>query len=69
MTPEELRRWRGAHGYTLAALAAALGVGRQTVWRWEHPEAQTAQAVPPWLPLALWAIEQGYRLPSPKSSE
>ena len=45
MTPEDLKLWMAAHGYTYRSLADALGVSRSTVERWrsgEHPVRQTA---------------------------
>ncbi len=35
MTPEKLKAWRKANGYTQEALAKALKVHRVTVARWE----------------------------------
>ena len=35
VTGEELRRWREAHGLSQTALARALGVEHNTVYRWE----------------------------------
>ena len=36
MTGEELRAWRDRHGWSAAALAAALGIAVATVERWER---------------------------------
>jgi DNA-binding XRE family transcriptional regulator len=50
----DLRAWRRAHGLTLKQLAATLGVYWITVQRWETG----AQAIPPYLHLALERLEQ-----------
>ncbi len=60
MKPEEIRAWRKGNGYTQAALAGVLGVWPFTVSRWELG----AREVPPFLHLALWAVErQGEQKP------
>lgn len=61
MTPADLRAWRTTRGLTLDEMAAKLGVGRMTVWKWE----QGTHATPPMLDLALWALEHG--APQPNS--
>lgn len=55
MTRDELRAWRAANGYSQARLAKALGVASMTVTRWE----MEIRAIPPFLHLALKALEGG----------
>ena len=46
MTPDELRTWMTEHGYSVAQLAAALGVGDRIVYRWlagEVPVSRTTE--------------------------
>jgi DNA-binding XRE family transcriptional regulator len=50
----DLRSWRRSHGLTLKQLAGVLGVYWITVQRWETG----AQAIPPYLHLALERLEQ-----------
>ena len=57
MTPAELAERRRALGLSQYALAAALGVNRSTVKRWEDGAFQ-GEAIPPWLALALAGLEQ-----------
>ena len=54
MSPDELKRWREAHGLTLRRLATLLDVHYMTIWRWEHEQRQP----PHWLRFALPQIEQ-----------
>jgi DNA-binding transcriptional regulator YiaG len=49
----DLRAWRRSHGLTLKQLAGVLGVYWITVQRWETG----AQAIPPYLHLALKGLE------------
>ena len=57
MTGEELAERRKALGLSQYALAAALGVNRSTIKRWEDG---TFHAPPPrWIDLALLALEHG----------
>jgi DNA-binding transcriptional regulator YiaG len=56
----DLRAWRRSHGLTLKALASVLGVYWITVQRWETG----AQAIPPYLHLALERLEQKVSEPS-----
>lgn len=58
MTSEQLRAWRSAHRLSLSQLAEALGVNRQSLWRYEHPEAATGRPVPPYLERALRDLER-----------
>lgn len=53
MTSTELHAWRTSRALTLDALAAKLGVDRQTVWRWEAGK----RSLPPYLALALTALD------------
>lgn len=52
MTPEELKKWREAHGLSQSGLASLLGVSSNTVARWERGE----MTYPPFLKLALRSI-------------
>ncbi|HEV8635169.1 MAG TPA: helix-turn-helix domain-containing protein [Chloroflexota bacterium] len=45
MTPDELKRRRAALGLSQTALAALLGVPRNTVWRWEAGELTVEKPV------------------------
>ena len=47
-TPAQIIAHRKAHAMSQADLATALGVSRNTVYRWE-----TGDPIPPWLALAL----------------
>ncbi len=53
MTPEELKQWREARGYSQNKLAEALSVHIMTVSRWERG----AREIPPFLRLALGYLE------------
>jgi transcriptional regulator with XRE-family HTH domain len=53
VTPEDLKRWREANGYSQMKLAAALRVSRVTVTRWETG----AREIPSFLGLALAGLE------------
>ncbi len=53
MTPEGLKRWREANGYSQQRLADALGVFQVTVARWETD----VRKIPSFLHLALEALE------------
>ncbi len=55
MTRRELKKWRKKNGYSQARLAKVLGVVTLTVSRWEW--GQRAR-IPPYLHLALWAVER-----------
>jgi transcriptional regulator with XRE-family HTH domain len=54
MTGEDLKEWRTRHELTQTELAAALGVQKNTVWRWELGESGIA----PFMPLALAELER-----------
>jgi DNA-binding XRE family transcriptional regulator len=47
MTPAQIRQWRADHNFSPAALAEALGVARNTIYRWESgamaPETNLAE--------------------------
>ncbi len=58
MTGKELRGWRQKHRLTQEKLAQMLGVIRVTVARWEAE----ARGIPPFLPLALEALERRMKL-------
>ena len=60
MTQDELRKWRTGNGYSQAKLAKALGVASMTVTRWE----MGIRSIPPFLHLALKAIEGGDEKPN-----
>ena len=53
MTPEYLKEWRNKNGFTQSGLAQKLNVASMTVSRWETG----LRAIPPFLSLALQAIE------------
>jgi transcriptional regulator with XRE-family HTH domain len=53
MTPTTLIEWRKQQGLGVEALAALLGVHRQTVWQWETGR----RAIPAYLELALRQLE------------
>lgn len=53
MSPDDLKKWREAHGLGQAELARLLGVAPNTVWRWEVG----MRVIPPLLPLAIEAVE------------
>jgi len=53
MTPENLKEWREANGYSQSGLAEALSVHIMTVSRWERG----AREMPPFLHLALKCLE------------
>ena len=55
MTPQEVKDWRSAHKLSQGALAARLGVHEISVSRWERGSSP----IPPFLRLALWAIDHG----------
>lgn len=55
MTPEELRSWRQAMGYTQIQAAANLHASRRGYQQWENGEA----AIPGHLPLACMAVSMG----------
>lgn len=61
MTRYTPRAVRTRLGWSLSQLAEALGVDRQTVWRWEHPEAATGRTPPPYLWRALRDLEREQR--------
>ena len=54
VTPADLRAWRDRQGLRQADLADLLGVHAMTVSRWERGP----QKIPPYLGLALEALEQ-----------
>jgi transcriptional regulator with XRE-family HTH domain len=54
MTPGDLITWRKQQGLGVEALAALLGVHRQTVWQWETGR----RAIPKYLELALRQLEK-----------
>jgi transcriptional regulator with XRE-family HTH domain len=54
MTPTDLIAWRKQQGLGVEALAALLGVHRQTVWQWETGR----RAIPAYLELALRQLEK-----------
>jgi transcriptional regulator with XRE-family HTH domain len=54
MKPHDLATWRKQQGLGVEALAALLGVHRQTVWQWETGR----RAIPAYLELALRQLEQ-----------
>lgn len=54
MAPAELHRWMTAHGYSVRALAGALGINPATVQRWRTGEHD----IPPYLHLALERVAQ-----------
>jgi len=56
VTGKELKEWRQRHRLTQVELAQMLGVIRVTVARWEGG----TRGIPPFLPLALEALE--YRM-------
>ncbi|MEW6386313.1 MAG: helix-turn-helix transcriptional regulator [Thermodesulfobacteriota bacterium] len=53
MTEQELKSWRQGWKVTQARLAKMLGVHRVTIAKWESG----ARGIPPFLPLALKALE------------
>jgi len=53
MTPEDLKKWREANGYSQSGLAEALSVHIMTVSRWERG----VREIPPFLHLALKCLE------------
>jgi transcriptional regulator with XRE-family HTH domain len=53
MQPSELFEWRKQQGLGVEALAALLGVHRQTLWQWETGR----RAIPAYLELALRQLE------------
>ena len=53
MTPEDLKEWREANGYSQSRLAEALLVHIMTVSRWERG----AREIPSFLHLALTSLE------------
>jgi DNA-binding XRE family transcriptional regulator len=57
MTSSDLHTWRKSRGLTQEALAALLGVVRKTINEWENERA----AIPPYLHLALRALDQTSR--------
>lgn len=65
MTTDELRAWRTTLGLSQGQLAALLGVSPGSVANWE----QGIHDIPPFLHLALWALEHcpppGFYLPPP----
>jgi DNA-binding XRE family transcriptional regulator len=57
MTPAGLKAWRMYHGLGVEALAALLGVHRQTLWQWETGR----RAIPAYLELALKQLEKEWK--------
>lgn len=55
VTPQDLKEWRSKNGFTQSGLAQKLNVATMTVSRWETG----LRAIPPFLFLALQAIECG----------
>jgi DNA-binding transcriptional regulator YiaG len=53
MTPSELKAWRDKNNFKQAALARALDVTPQTMYRWEAGKRE----IPSFLALALKALE------------
>ncbi|MBN1365180.1 MAG: helix-turn-helix transcriptional regulator [Syntrophaceae bacterium] len=53
MTPEELKQWREANGYSQKGLARALSCHVMTISRWERG----AREIPSFLKLALGYLE------------
>jgi len=53
MTPEQLKQWRKANGYTQTRLARALDVYQVTIARWETG----VREIPSFLHLALRCLE------------
>jgi DNA-binding transcriptional regulator YiaG len=53
MTPADLTTWRKQQVLGVEALAALLGVHRQTLWQWETGR----RAIPAYLELALRQLE------------
>ncbi len=67
MTPSELKKWRKKNGYSQAGLADVLGIASLTVARWEWG---ARAKIPPYLHLALWAMERkGGELRSKKGTK
>jgi len=60
MTGEELRAWRIKHDLSQAELAELLGVGQNTISRWE----QGKRSVPLYLPLLLKYLEEHGHIPT-----
>jgi transcriptional regulator with XRE-family HTH domain len=54
MKSSELTEWRKQQGLGVEALAALLGVHRQTLWQWETGR----RAIPAYLELALRQLEK-----------
>jgi transcriptional regulator with XRE-family HTH domain len=52
MTPNDLKKWREANGYSQSGLAKALSVHIMTVSRWERG----IREIPPFLHLALTGL-------------
>ena len=52
MTPDKLRKWRKANGYSQSQLAKVLQVHVMTISKWERGE----RAIPPFLELALKSV-------------
>jgi len=61
MTTLELTQRRLSLGLTKKALAAALGLSRQTVYQWEKGR----QGIPTWVHLALLGLETGGKTSDP----
>lgn len=60
MTKEELLAWRVRNGLTRAELAVRLGMSETWVQDLEKgSRAGRTYTIPAWLPLALFALEQG----------
>lgn len=53
MTGRQLKSWMRRTGHTVQALAAALGVGERSVYRWRSGD----QPIPRYIELALAALE------------
>lgn len=58
MTPQDLKEWRSKTGLTQLQLAQKLNVANMTVSRWETG----LRSIPPFLFLALQAIECGQKM-------
>ena len=54
-----VRRARQRYGWTLAQIAARLGVSLHTVRGWLKPGAVSRREPPAWATLALWTLIDG----------
>lgn len=55
MSADQLGDWMDHRGWSDEYLGLVLGVPKTTVWRWRTG----ARRVPPYLWMALWAIDRG----------